>query len=136
MSDENEPSGASGGSRAELTSRLAKTIGADPTLTQSIRIDVNVRNEPTVTVTRLADADQIGRIIQCSTFADYTLVENKELKRLRKGDTLTDAEREAVERAAQWMVQLAKDRGEIHSAGYFVDDAATLRGLLERLGGE
>ena len=47
--------------------------------------------------------------------------------------TLTDAEREAVERAAQWMVQLAKDRGEIHSAGYFVDDAATLRGLLERL---
>jgi hypothetical protein len=48
--------------------------------------------------------------------------------------TLTDAEREAVEQAAQWMVQLAKDRGEIHSAGYFVDDAATLRGLLERLG--
>ena len=48
--------------------------------------------------------------------------------------TLTDAEREAVERAANWMVQLAKDRGEIHSAGYFVDDAATLRGLLERLG--
>ena len=47
---------------------------------------------------------------------------------------LTDAEREAVERAAQWMVQLAKDRGEIHSAGYFVDDAATLRGLLERTG--
>lgn len=46
---------------------------------------------------------------------------------------ITDAEREAVERAAQWMVQLAKDRGEIHSAGYFVDDAATLRGLLERL---
>ena len=49
---------------------------------------------------------------------------------------LTDAEREAVERAANWLVQLAKDRGEIHSAGYFVDDAATLRGLLERLGGE
>jgi hypothetical protein len=47
---------------------------------------------------------------------------------------LTDEEREAVERAAQWMVQLAKDRGEIHSAGYFVDDADTLRGLLERLG--
>ena len=46
---------------------------------------------------------------------------------------LTDAEREAVDRAADWMVQLAKDRGEIHSAGYFVDDAATLRGLLERL---
>ena len=54
----------------------------------------------------------------------------KEVERLR----LTEAEREAVERAANWMVQLAKDRGEIHSAGYFVDDAATLRGLLERMG--
>ena len=48
--------------------------------------------------------------------------------------TLTDAEREAVERAAQWMVQLAQDRGEIQSAGYLVDDAATLRGLLSRMG--
>ena len=102
MSDTNEPSGASGGSRAELTSRLAKTIGADPTLTQSIRIDVNVRNEPTVTVTRLADADQIGRIIQCSTFADYTFVENEELKRLRKGNTLTDAERKALVEASEF----------------------------------
>lgn len=50
--------------------------------------------------------------------------------------TLTGEEREAVERAAQWMVQLAKNRGEVHSAGYLVDDAATLRGLLERTGGE
>ena len=67
------------------------------------------------------------------TLLEEKMVErNAEIERLR----LTDAEREAVERAAQWMVQLAKDRGEIHSAGYFVDDAATLRGLLERLGGE
>ena len=55
-----------------------------------------------------------------------------EIARLR----LTEAEREALERAAQWMVQLAKDRGEIHSAGYFVDDAATLRGILARRGGD
>lgn len=70
---------------------------------------------------------------ECACDADWTpqeLVDARaEIARLR----LTDAEREAIERAAQWMVQLAKDRGEIHSAGYFVDDAATLRGLLERL---
>jgi len=84
-----EMSAASRGSHAELTGRLAETIGADPSLTQSIRIDVNVHSQPTVTVTRLADADQIGRIIQCSTFADYTLVENDELKRLRKAAALT-----------------------------------------------
>jgi hypothetical protein len=80
------------GSHAELTGRLAETIGADPALTQGIRIDVNVHKDPTVTVTRLADADQIGRIIQCSTWADYTLVENDELKRLR----LTDDQIEAI----------------------------------------
>lgn len=55
-----------------------------------------------------------------------------ELAPLAIAPPLTDAEREAVERAADWMVQLAKDRGEIHSAGYLVDDAATLRGLLAR----
>ena len=49
--------------------------------------------------------------------------------------TLTDAEREAVERAAEWLVALAATRNEIQAAGYLVGDAATLRGLLERLGG-
>jgi hypothetical protein len=85
-----------------LTSRLAETIGADPSLTQSIRIDVNVHSQPTVTVTRLADADQIGRIIQCSTFADYTLVENDELKRLRRAAALTADERQAIEYYAEF----------------------------------
>ena len=51
-----------------------------------------------------------------------------EIERLR----LTDAEREAVERAAAWMADRAKDRGDIHSAVYLLDDAAMLRGLLER----
>jgi hypothetical protein len=92
MSNTNEPSPAS----MELTSRLAEMIGADPALTQSIRIDVNVHREPTVTVTRLVDADQVGRIIKTSTWSDFTLVKNDELKRLRKGTALTDAEREAV----------------------------------------
>ena len=127
--DTNEPTGASGGSRAELTSRLAKTIGADPTLTQSIRIDVNVRNEPTVTVTRLADADQIGRIIQCSTFADYTLVENKELKRLRKGDTLTDAEREAINMSRKILVS-----DPSMNPAQRAEWAITLSRLLDRTG--
>jgi hypothetical protein len=104
-----------------LTSRLAKTIGADPVLTQSIRIDVNVHKEPTVTVTRLSSDDEIGRIIQCSTFAGYTLVENDELKRLRKCITLTDEEREAVEYFANFQWTMLKPY------------TATLRSLLARL---
>jgi hypothetical protein len=110
MSDGDEMSAASRGSHAELTGRLAETIGADPSLTQSIRIDVNVHNEPTVTVTRLADADQIGRIIQCSTWADYTLVENDELKRLRKGAALTAEERRAVASAGSHNTHMAAAR--------------------------
>jgi len=116
-------SAASVGSRAELTGRLAATIGADPALTQSIRIDVNVHKEPTVTVTRLADADQIGRIIQCSTWADCTLVQNDELKRLRKGATLTAAEREAIEMACNGERWFPDDQHRID----------TLRALLDRL---
>lgn len=129
MSDEvDEMSAASRGSHAELTGRLAETIGADPALTQSIRIDVNVHNEPTVHVTRLADADQIGRIIQCSTWANYTLVENEELKRLRKGAALAAEERRAIDWAATML-----EHGSLPN-GLNRDDAATLRGLLERLG--
>ena len=121
MSDDvDEMSAASRGSHGALTGRLAESIGADPALTQSIRIDVSVHKEPAVHVTRLADADQIGRIIQCSTWANYTLVENEELKRLRKGVTLTADEREAVEDAIRRL--------------WGFDCAATLRGVLERLG--
>jgi len=116
-------SAASAGSHADLTGRLAETIGADPALTQRIRIDVNVHNEPTVTVTRLADADQIGRVIQCSTWADYTLVQNDELKRLRKGAALTAAEREAIEMACKGERWFPDDQHRID----------TLRALLDRL---
>jgi hypothetical protein len=124
MTDEvDEMSAASLGSHAELTGRLAETIGADPALTKSIRIDVNVHNEPTVTVTRLADADQIGRIIQCSTWADYTLVQNDELKRLRNGAALTAAEREAIEMACKGERWFPDDQHRID----------TLRALLDRL---
>ena len=123
MSNTNEKSPASAGSRMELTGRLAETIGADPALTQSIRIDVNVHREPTVTVTMLVDADQVGRIIKMSTWADFTLVKNDELKRLRKGIVITDAEREAIAGAIE----------SEHGRGAFAW-AATLKGLLERLG--
>jgi hypothetical protein len=122
-----EMSAASRGSHAELTGRLAETIGADSSLTQSIRIDVNVHKEPTVTVTRLADADQIGRIIQCSTWAEYTLVERDELKRLRKGAALTAEERRAVCWAATML-----EHGSLPKSAHRTD-AETLRGLLERL---
>lgn len=53
-----------------------------------------------------------------------------EVKRLR----LTDAEREAVDRQAKWLVNQAKNKPDIHSADLLLQEAATLRGLLERLG--
>jgi hypothetical protein len=121
MSNTNEPSPAF----MELTSRLAEIIGADPALTQSIRIDVNVHRSPTVTVTRLVDADQVGRIIKMSTWSDFTLVKKDELKRLRKGTAITDDEREAVERAVAFC--------ECTNAPLPTSNQiATLRGLLER----
>lgn len=52
-----------------------------------------------------------------------------EIARLR----LTDAEREAVDRQAKWLVNQAKHKPDIHSADLLLQEAATLRGLLERL---
>ena len=46
--------------------------------------------------------------------------------------TLTDAEREAVDRQAKWLVNQAKNKPDIHSADLLLQEAATLRGLLER----
>ncbi|NDE17864.1 hypothetical protein EBZ80_23355 [bacterium] len=123
-------SAASVGSHAELTGRLAETIGADPALTQGIRIDVNVHKEPTVTVTMLVDADQVGRIIKMSTWADFTLVKNDELKRLRKRTALTDEEREAI----QWAIATLDAEAALGDGRRDAEEAASLRGLLERLG--
>lgn len=50
-----------------------------------------------------------------------------EIERLR----LTDAEREAIERAAETLRYLQADYGKTQTE----QDAATLRGLLERIGG-
>ena len=51
-----------------------------------------------------------------------------EIERLR----LTDAERHAIERQADWMSMQAHQAGDIHSADLRSQEAATLRGLLER----
>jgi hypothetical protein len=53
---------------------------------------------------------------------------NDEIERLR----LTDEERQAIERQADWMSMQAQQAGDIHSADLRSQEAATLRGLLER----
>ena len=45
---------------------------------------------------------------------------------------LTDAERQAIDRQADWLVMQAQEAGDIHSADLRSQEAATLRGLLER----
>jgi hypothetical protein len=51
-----------------------------------------------------------------------------EIERLR----LTDEERQAIERQADWLAMQAQEAGDIHSADLRSQEAATLRGLLER----
>jgi hypothetical protein len=53
---------------------------------------------------------------------------NDEIERLR----LTAEERQAIERQADWMSMQAQQAGDIHSADLRSQEAATLRGLLER----
>ena len=51
-----------------------------------------------------------------------------EIERLR----LTNEERQAIDRQADWMSMQAQQAGDIHSADLRSQEAATLRGLLER----
>ena len=51
-----------------------------------------------------------------------------EIERLR----LTDNERQALERQVDWLVMKAQQAGDIHAADLRSQEAATLRGLLER----
>jgi hypothetical protein len=44
----------------------------------------------------------------------------------------TDDERQAIERQADWLTRKAYQAGDIHSADLRLQEAATLRGLLER----
>jgi hypothetical protein len=51
-----------------------------------------------------------------------------EIERLR----LTDEERQAIDRQADWLAMQAQEAGDIHSADLRSQEAGTLRGLLER----
>jgi leucyl aminopeptidase (aminopeptidase T) len=51
-----------------------------------------------------------------------------EIDRLR----LTAEERQAIDRQADWLARKAQEAGDIHSADLRSQEAATLRGLLER----
>ena len=51
-----------------------------------------------------------------------------EIERLR----LTDEERQAIDRQADWLARKAQEAGDIHSADLRLQEAATLRGLLKR----
>ena len=51
-----------------------------------------------------------------------------EIDRLR----LTAEERQAIDRQADWLAGAAQQAGDIHSADLRSQEAATLRGLLER----
>ena len=51
-----------------------------------------------------------------------------EIDRLR----LTDEERQAIDRQADWLAMQTQEAGDIHSADLRSQEAATLRGLLER----
>jgi len=51
-----------------------------------------------------------------------------EIERLR----LTDDERQAIERQADWLTRKAYQAGDIHSADLRLREAAPLRDLLER----
>ena len=51
-----------------------------------------------------------------------------EIYRLR----LTDEERQAIDRQADWLAMQTQQAGDIHSADLRSQEAATLRGLLKR----
>jgi hypothetical protein len=46
--------------------------------------------------------------------------------------SISRPERLAIRRAADWLAKAAETRNDIHTAGYLCDDAAVLRGLLDR----
>ena len=54
------------------------------------------------------------------------------LARALEAARLTDEERQAIDRQADWLARKAQEAGDIHSADLRSQEAATLRGLLER----
>jgi hypothetical protein len=47
--------------------------------------------------------------------------------------SISDKERKAIKTAIEWLTTLSSRRREIHSADLLLQDARTLRGLLERI---
>ena len=54
------------------------------------------------------------------------------LARALEDARLTDEERQAIKRQADWLAMQAQQAGDIHSADLRLQEAATLRGLLAR----
>jgi hypothetical protein len=69
---------------------------------------------------------------ECGCDADWTPQEVYDLRAENERLRITLTERRAVGRAIDWLLLLAQTRNDIHTAGYLCDDAAVLRGLLER----
>jgi hypothetical protein len=107
MNDENERSVASAGS---VTAGIRKCIAAYEQIPWGWDGDCGAN-------------DIISRIAE----------ECDKIDAARPAPTLTDAEREAVDRQAKWLVNQAKHKPDIHSADLLLQEAATLRGLLERM---
>ena len=66
-----------------------------------------------------------AEIMEVLAVAEASLTDGQRLR-------LSDEERQAIERQADWMSMQAQEAGDIHSADLRSQEAATLRGLLER----
>ena len=117
-SDENEPSGASDGSVADIIDRLLAAVKADAPIQRALVVSAAAEIERLrFAIRRLADQD--ATLSVCEGNVTVTM-----------DAALTDAEREAVQRA---MASIADTL--VYASQQAEADYATLLGLLERLGG-
>ena len=118
MSEENERSVASTGSVADIIDRLLAAVKADAPIQRALVVSAAAEIERLrFAIRRIAEQDATLSVCE----GDVTV---------EMDAALTDAEREAVEAAAE-DCRYHKDPG-----GRAAFIAATLRGLLERTGGE
>jgi hypothetical protein len=106
----------------------SKLVGCSQETTQSVlRCTFAVRK----TRTRASSffAKKRDTLFSCiGGFSGIGNMANDEIERLR----LTDEERQAIERQADWLAMQTQQAGDIHSADLRSQEAATLRGLLKR----
>ena len=82
---------------------------------------------------RAEQEDRIGTL--SDTCHMWPRHERRMIRRLARGleaARFTAEERQAIERQADWMAMQTQEAGDIHSADLRSQEAATLRGLLER----